>query len=336
MKALLSTDRRNNALRGAMTISTSLVIANIININLTVFMAMFSVIFSIKVNQDKLSVIVKIAVLYVGVTITAIFVNELFFQHPFVIWTISLLFFLKIRSKVTSEAKLGMWLLPTFLWALMTVFYRHLPMDMHVVWHEVFLCALISGIVYLISAWLFPVTKSKPPICEEYQVTSGHLLASLLLMGSGMAFLMLVNLIPAVFCMVGCILISFQRDPLSYLKVLKSNVITQVGGCAVALIFALLMMGHQNAIGYYALLLFILSFTMVYWGGDPNNKDAYIHKDIILTTVVPIALYIKGSGMDIGSIYERALTLSVAFALMYILCIIYLWLNKGKTNYEYQ
>ncbi|GAL04974.1 hypothetical protein JCM19237_4340 [Photobacterium aphoticum] len=92
-------------------------------------------------------------------------VCEIFADHPFVIWTISLIFFDQLRRSATTPAKQGAMLMPTFNWILIIVFSQHTSMDMPVRIHEIFLAMVTTAIVTRATVTLFPTIKNgKPPV----------------------------------------------------------------------------------------------------------------------------------------------------------------------------
>ncbi|MEZ9777791.1 DUF2955 domain-containing protein [Vibrio sp. 10N.261.54.A5] len=313
--------QRNEALRVALTVTICMVLGKLLNLDSPVYLALYPTIIMTK-NKDYswLGLIRTLAPTLLAAS-TALVVTEVFSQHPFVVWTISLFFFDFMRRRATTPAKKGKMLMPTFNWILIVVFAQHTTMDMPMRIHEILVSMLITMVVAKTMVVLFPVEQgNKPPVFKEQPVTFESRAISLALIGLGLAFLMIVDIISAMFCMVPVIAAATQTTHKSFIDVVDRRFQTQVGGCAFAVVFTLLMAGHQSTFGYYTIVLGLFAFMITASMAKAKGSARDIHADALLATMLPIQLYMTSSNLGLESTFLRAWELTVTLFVLWALC----------------
>lgn len=308
------------ALRIALTITVCMILGKVLSFNSPVYLALYPTILMTKSKDYSWKgIYLTLAPTFVSAAI-AVVISELFHDHPFIIWTISLIFFDQLRRRANTPPKLGKMLMPCFNWILIMVFAQSGKFDMPGIVRETVFAMLITALVTKLMITLFPAPKlGKLPQFKPQPVTYGHRLVSLTLIGSGLGLLMIVDLLPATFCMVPVIAAATQFNRIKFIDAVEKRFITQVGGCAVAGLFILLMAGHQNTLGFYALALggtiYLIARAMI----STTGPDRDIHADALLATVLPIQLYMGNSSFGLDSTFLRAWQLFVTLCILFAL-----------------
>ncbi|MDO6498034.1 DUF2955 domain-containing protein [Photobacterium sanguinicancri] len=316
---------KNEALRVTLTITLCMLAGKILGLNSPVYLALYPTIVMTKGKDYSWCGLVKMLFPTLISASCALIVTELFHDHPFIIWTVSLIFFDQMRRRANTQAKLGGMLMPTFNWILIIVFSQHTTADMPMRIHEILISMTITILMTKSMVTLFPKPKyspapnGKPPALMPQNVTYQNRFVSLGLIGGGLAFLMIVDLISATFCMVPVIAAATQFNREQFYQVVKRRLITQVGGCAIAVVFSLFIAGHQDTISYYALglggLVYIIAFSMAQSQGISRD----IHADSLLATMLPIQLYMTSTTLGLESTYLRAWELAITLGILFIL-----------------
>jgi hypothetical protein len=310
----------NEAIRITLTITICMILGKVLNFNSVVYLALYPTIVMTKSKDYSWKgIFVTLAPACVSATM-AVVVSELFQDHPFIIWTISLIFFDQLRRRADTPPKLGRMLMPCFNWILIMVFAQSGAFNMPGMVRESFCAILITALVTKLMITLFPLPKlGKLPQFKPQPVTYGHRLVSLTLIGSGLGLLMIVDLLPATFCLVPVIAAATQFDRAKFIEVIELRFVTQIGGCAVAGLFILLMAGHQSTLGFYALVLGGTIYLIVRAMVSATGPARDIHADALLATVLPIQLYMGNNTFGLDSTFLRAwqlfITLCILFAL---------------------
>ncbi|MGF1686153.1 DUF2955 domain-containing protein [Photobacterium japonica] len=312
--------RRNEMLRVTLTVTLCMLIGKLFDFGSPVYFALYPTIIMTKGKDYSWTGLARTFFPTLLAASCAVVVSEVFADHPFVIWTISLIFFDQLRRRANTPPKQGAMLMPTFNWILIIVFSQHTSMDMPVRIHEIFLAMLITAVVAKTMVTLFPTLKTgKPPVFTPHTVSYQNRLVSLGLIGSGLAFLMIVDMISATFCMVPVVAAATQQTRAHFDVVVKRRLLTQVGGCAIAVIFTLCMAGHQQIIGFYALGLGGLIALLAGWMANAQGPEKDIHADALLATLLPIQLYMTSTEMGLESTFLRAWELTVTLVILLIL-----------------
>ncbi|ANU39041.1 DUF2955 domain-containing protein [Vibrio scophthalmi] len=331
--------QRNEAFRVTLAITICMVLGKVLALGSPVYLALYPTIIMTKSKNYSWQGIIHTFAPTLCAAAAALGISEAFHSHPFIIWTLSLFFFDWMRRRATTPAKMGAMLMPTFNWILIIVFDQHTEANMAVRIHEIFIAMLITACVCKFAVACFPTQdpNQKQPIqtpSMEVPVTAQQRAISLALIGIGVGFLMLVDMLSATFCMVPVIAASLQTNRLSFQRVVKRRFITQVGGCAIAAIFSVLLINHQSVLSAYILLLaglvFLLASLMVKGGSDGRE----LHADALLATMLPIQLYMTSQDIGLERTFLRGWELAVTLGVLYILYKITLPKASGERQGE--
>jgi len=315
-----NTSQRNEAIRVTLSIAVCMILGKLLGFSSAVYLALYPTIIMTKGKDYSWKGLARILLPTLLAASTALVVSNAFYDHPFIIWTISLLFFDWMRRRATTPAKMGAMLMPTFNWILVIVFAQHTTADMTTRIHEILISMVITALVCKVFVALFPVVSNvKPPSFEDKPVTAQQRLLSVSLIGLGVGFLLQVNMLSATFCMVPVIAASLQCQADAFRQVIERRFVTQVGGCALATIFTSLLVGHQSIWAMYALLLVSLIFLIatVMVKADFTARD--IHADALLATMLPIQLYLGVQEMGLERTMLRGWQLAVTLGILYTL-----------------
>lgn len=313
-------NERNEAIRVTLVITFCMLVGKVFNFDSSVYLALYPTIVMTKVKDYSWSNLVRTFAPTFVCACVALLVVELFQSHPFVVWTISLIFIDWMRKKADTPAKRGGMIMPVFNWILIVIFAQFSSQSMPDRIGEILLSMVITVCVAKAAVKLFPVnSKVSPMTFKPQRVTYQQRLVTLGLVGSGIALLMNINLLSATFCMVPVIAAATQSDRRAYKEVVSRRFITQIGGCAVAVLVSVLLAGHQAIIGYYALIVAGAIFAIAAMMVTGQNAQRDIHADALLATVLPIQLYIATMSMGLESIFLRAWELAVTLAILFLL-----------------
>lgn len=316
--------QRNEALRVTFAITVCMVFGKLLALGSPVYLALYPTIIMTKSKDYSWQGLVRTFAPTLCAAATALGISEMFHSHPFIIWTLSLFFFDWMRRRASTPDKKGAMLMPTFNWILIIVFDQHTNADMAVRVHEIFIAMVITACVCKLAVACFPThatnLKSPPrtPL-PNTPVTAQQRVLSLALIGIGLGFLMLVDMLSATFCMVPVIAASLQTERLGFQRVVERRFITQVGGCAIAAIFSLLLVGHQSVLTAYVLLLtgLVLVLASLMVKGDTSGRE--LHADALLATMLPIQLYMTSQDIGLERTFLRGWELAATLAVLYCL-----------------
>ncbi|MGS0690417.1 DUF2955 domain-containing protein [Shewanella sp. 30m-9] len=315
--------QRNEAIRITLVITLCMLVGQMFRFDSAVYLALYPTIVMTKVKDYSWSHLVKTFAPTLLSASIALVIVELFQSHPFIVWTISLLFVDWMRKKANTPIKRGAMIMPVFNWILIVIFSQFSSQSMPDRIGEIFLSMLITVCVAKVAVRFFPVSdlaeNAKTKIFKPQQVTYQQRLVTMSLIGTGIAVLMNINLLSATFCMVPVIAAATQIDRNAYKEVVRRRFITQVGGCAIAVIVSVLLAGHQAVISYYTLIvgaaIFLIATQMV--TAEKALRD--FHGDALLATVLPIQLYIGTASMGLESILLRAWELALTLGILFLL-----------------
>ncbi|KII76406.1 DUF2955 domain-containing protein [Vibrio renipiscarius] len=316
--------QRNEALRVTLAITVCMVLGKVLALGSPVYLALYPTIIMTKSKDYSWQGLARTFAPTLCAAAAALAVSETFHSHPFIIWTLSLFFFDWMRRRATNPAKMGAMLMPTFNWILIIVFDQHTNADMAMRIHEIFIAMVITAGVCKLAVTCFPTQdpQQKMPArvaLPDIAVTAQQRALSLALIGTGVGFLMLVDMLSATFCMVPVIAASLQAERLGFQRVVERRFITQVGGCAIAAIFSLLLVGHQSVLGAYVLVLagFVLLLASLMVKSDVSGRE--LHADALLATMLPIQLYMTSQDIGLERTFLRGWELAVTLGVLYVL-----------------
>ncbi len=320
----------NQAVRTTVIISLCMLTGKLLDFGAPVYLALYPTIAVTKGKDFSWKGLAKLFTPTLIAATSALIIVELFQDHPFVVWTISLFFFDWMRKRATTPAKRGGLIMPLFNWIMIIVFSQTTTLDMPGRIKEVFLSMLITCVVTKAAIYLFPMAKTSQVSHSVPQpVSFQNRLVSLTLIGTGLAFLMVVDLLPATFCMVPVIIAATQPERSKFLEVVKGRLITQVGGCSIAAMFSIVMAGHQYALSYYMFGLIVIIFSIAYLMAKAKGPEKDIHGDALLATVLPIQLYMGNADFGLESIFLRAWQLTIT---LFLLWFVYQLTQPRKQN----
>ncbi|MCL1058361.1 DUF2955 domain-containing protein [Shewanella gelidimarina] len=311
--------QRNEAIRITLVITLCMLLGQMLDFESTVYLALYPTIAMTKVKDYSwLGLLKTFAPTFIAACI-ALIVAETFQSHPFIVWTISLLFIDYMRKKADTPAKLGAAIMPIFNWVLIVIFSQFSSQSMPDRIDEVGLSMLITIIIAKMMVALFPLEKQpSPPTFNRTKVTYKQRLLTMAFIGTGIVVLMNIDLISATFCMVPVIAAAIQVDKKRYQQVVSRRFITQISGCAIAMVMSIAIAGHQTILSYYALILGVAIFAMAMAMVRSSNTDRDTHSDAMLATVLPIQLYLGTSGFGLESILLRAWELAVTLGILFL------------------
>lgn len=327
MKRLWSVD----ALRISLVVCLCMLAGKLLHLDSPVYLALYPVIVMTKGRDYRwLGLLKTFAPTFISVCL-ALATFEVFSDHPFIVWTISIVLFDLARRRADTPAKVGMLFMPTINWVLVVVFAQHTQADMPQRLHEVLLAMVITACVLKAVLWLLPMNSTgKPPQFTPVPVTYEQRLVSVGLIGAGLAFLMIVDLVSAAFCIVPVIAVATQTSRQKFMEVIRVRFVTQVGGCALAACFMVLMAGHQSVISLYAMCL----FALVYWIAFNMTRETGtlrdLHGDALLATMLPLQLYMTSTNTGLSDTFLRGWELAVTLGILYLIFRLTGWLARSE------
>ena len=313
-----------DAVRMTFIIVSGMVAGKYIPLGKPVYLAFFPIILALRVNSSDMLIMVKILLPTVMSAVGAVFISELFSEHPFVIWTIALFFFDWQRRKADTSAKVAGILTPIFIWILITVSAQlSIKSPLFLNLREMIFCVMITLGITWIGFRLFPkkIPLSSTPKISAIPITVSYKqrAISLFLIGIGCAFLMITQMTSALFCLVPVIALATQTSRQGYFSGLKRRLLTQTSGCALSVFFTFLLAGQQNIAAYYILCLGLLVYILCYAVVNSLGEIKEVNLDALMATLFPIQLYICQSGISLKGAYLRGWQLTVTLLLMLII-----------------
>ncbi|WP_051201927.1 DUF2955 domain-containing protein [Ferrimonas senticii] len=248
----------------------------------------------------------------------ALLLCDIFAAHPAVIWSISLFVFDRVRCWADTPAKQSRAMAPLLNWFLVVVFFQHSSVPM-TEWLRCMVTALLVTIVVvqLVRVFLPVPQRPLPPAVAPMAATYQQRLVFVLLLGSGLAFLMMVDLAAATFCMMPVITAAGQVQRQGYQAVLRSTLQGHVGGCALAMIFITLLLGQYSHFMVYGTALVALVTLMAYWICASSGAVRVLHNQGLLGTMLPLQLYLSSSDWGLQDTFHRGGYLLVVLLLLF-------------------
>ena len=317
-------------LRITLTIALCMLAGQLFNFESAVYLALFSTIVMTKARDLSWRGLIKLFTPILISVAAAILVSQLFQGHPFIIWSISLVFFDQLRKRANTPAKLGQMLMPAVNWILIIMFSQNERFNMTTRFEEIVLAMLVTGVVTRLMLTCLPEAKTTSAaitapsaltpvpaqMMQAQPVSYAHRVVSLTLIGSGLAILMITNLLSAAFCMVPVVVAATKTEPDKFGRVINDRLTTQLAGCALAALFTLTMAGHQANIGYYAMALGLLIFVMARLIVTNTGPARDIHADALLATLLPISLYMGSQTLGLENTFLRGWQLLVTLIML--------------------
>lgn len=310
----------NETLRITLTVTICMLAGKLMELSSPVYLALYPCLLITKGKDFSLKGLAKMYAPVLFAASLSSLICDVFTNHPFIIWTISLIFFDYKRRNADTPQKIGAMLMPTFNWILVIIFSLHTDTSIPTRIHEILISMIITVVVAKIMVMLFPVVRSeKPPVFEPQEVTYQQRFVSTGIIGAALAFLMIVNLVSATFCLVPVIAAASQFTREKFLETVNLRFITQVGGCAIAAMFTFILMEHQSVVVFYvmalAVVIFVIAKVMVNEVGGKRD----IHADALLATMLPIQLYITSVNDGLERTFLRGWELTVTLFILFAL-----------------
>ncbi|WP_221799381.1 DUF2955 domain-containing protein [Oceanobacter mangrovi] len=310
-------------IRKALIIVLCLLLSKLLHLTVSVFLVLFGIVLASTTFSKHLSDLLARLLPSVVATLAALLVNEFFSSHPFVIWTCAVVYFDHVRRYATNNLKLRQAVLPLFLIIFVCTYHNsELYKDAipSMVW-DLVLSALLAALVASAVNHLMPIKVDVPRATViTIPVAGADRLKLLLLVGGGLAFIMINEVTTAVFCLVPLITSAIQPTNAHMKNHTKEKILAQIGGCSLALLASAIYSGTEVNVFTYTLVSFLLVYLLLYWGHYSEPGDRAIHADALMGFLIPYQLYVAHNGNDFGfvSITLRAVELAIALMIIYV------------------
>lgn len=320
-----------DAIRIALIITISMLIGKFCNFHSPVYFALYPCIIATKIKDYSWRGLVKTLLPTLIVATGALLVVEFFSTHPFIMWTLTLLMIDFMRKKANTAVKRAGLIMPMFNWILIVIFAQQTSIDLPTSLYNIMAASITTIMLTKLMVKILPPAKHKFVPAKIEPVTYQQRFIAVTSIGLGCAILMNINLLSATFCLVPVIIAVSQTTLEQFHMAVKQRFITQLGGCAIAVLFAFAMMGQQQHIVLYGvtLLALLIFMSTMFVRSDLSMKD--IHSDAMLATVLPIQLYITPTDMGIQNSLMRGWELAVTLAIL--LTIYYIVKPKNQRLY---
>ncbi len=322
-------------IRKTLIIVLCLMLSKMLNMNVSVYLVLFSILVAMASFSKHLSSSLKILLPSVYAAIGAAIVNQIFDAHPFIIWACCVLYFDYVRRGATNNFRILMATLPLFMVIFITTYHNSGYSESIVDFiRDVILSAFLAALVGSLVNHLMPIKANvgKPEIIVV-EVTGADRLKMLVLVGGGLSFIMINQVTSAVFCLVPLITSAMQPTHGHMKQHSKDKILSQVGGCSLAIIAAFLYSGTEvNLISYFIISSLLICLLLLWSHHSEEAKDRAIHADVLMGFLIPYQLYIARYGNDFGltSISLRAVELVIALMIIYVVAH---WLDAlGKES----
>ncbi|PHX06178.1 DUF2955 domain-containing protein [Vibrio splendidus] len=290
-----------------------------LQLGVAAYLALYPVMAATKINDYSVRGMLKAFLPILGVACVALLVDQLFASHPAVVWVISLWVFDLARRWADTPAKLGKIYIPLLNWFLVIVFAQHGPMPM-TDWVRDIAVSMVTTMVVVRFVMLFlKPPKAMPPLpMQSVPVTYQQRVIYVVMLGVGLAFLMMVDLIAATFCMMPVIIAAAQSERMNYQMVVKNCLQAHVGGCALALVFVTLLAGQHSYNWVYIIGLTSLVTMIAIWISGSRGGVRGMHTEAMLGTMLPLQLYVSATDLGLQDTYFRAELMSIVLALLVV------------------
>ncbi|MGF1736991.1 DUF2955 domain-containing protein [Photobacterium satsumensis] len=290
-----------------------------LQLGVTAYLALYPVMAATKLSDYTVRGMLKAFLPILAVACVALFIDQIFSSHPAVVWCISLCFFDLARRWADTPAKLGKIYIPLLNWFLVIVFAQHSPIAM-TDWVRDMGVSMLTTIVIVKFVMLFltpPKANVSAPMVST-PVTYQTRVIYVVMLGIGLAFLMMVNLIAATFCMMPIIVAAAQSQRVNYEMVIRNCLQAHVGGCALAMVFISLLAGqHSYNLVYIVGLTSLVAMIAVWISGSRGGVRA-MHSEAMLGTMLPLQLYVSASDLGLQDTYFRAKSMLFVLALLVV------------------
>jgi hypothetical protein len=327
--------------RKTLIITLCLMLSKVLHLSISVYMVLFAVVLANTSYSKQIPDLIQRLSPSVLSAIGAMIINDMFAAHRFIIWTICIVYFDHVRRHAKTNLQIRSATLPLFMIIFVTTFHSSsnytllLPTFIRDVIINAFIAVLVTSAINNLMPIKVKVTR---PTVISQPVTGADRLKLLLLVGTGLAFIMINEVTSAVFCLVPLITSAMQPTHAHMKDHSREKIISQIGGCSLAVITALFYSSTKiNMFSYFA-VSFLLIYLLLYWSHYAEPKERAIHADALMGFLIPYQLYVgtTGQAFELSSIALRATELLIALVIIYVVAH---WLdllakteNTSQTN----
>ncbi|MCE0493624.1 DUF2955 domain-containing protein [Vibrio salinus] len=320
--------------RKTLIIIICLMLSKMLHLNVSVYLVLFGVVVANTQYSRHTWVLLFSMLPPVSAAVGAVLINQIFASHPFIIWTICVVYFDYTRRQCTTNIQIRRATLPLFMIIFISTYSSSIDrveMIPYII-RDVIFSALLVALVASMVNHLIPVRATPQQIkVIRLPVTGSDRLKMLLLVGGGLAFIMINEVTSAVFCLVPLITSAMQPTHDFMKSHSKSKMLSQIGGCSLAVVMSIVYSGTEINLFTYLIVSFILVYTILYWIAHSTVDSRAIHTDALMGFLIPYQLYVAKYGNDFGltSIALRATELMIALLIIYACAY---WLDRFSSN----
>ena len=317
-------------IRKTLIIVLCLMLSKMLHLTVSVYIVLFSVLIATTCYSSHIWVIIQRILPSLYAAIGAVILNQTFATHPFIIWTCSIIYFDHVRRKADSNLKARAVILPLFMIIFINTYANSADYIFSIpeIARDLVLSTFITALVASFVNHLMPIKTipAMPPIISM-PVRGADRLKILLLVGVGLAFIMINEITSAVFCLVPLITSAMQPTHDLMKEHSRNKILSQVGGCSLALIVSMLFSGTEINLFTYLFISTLLVFTILWWCDHPDKEEGLIHSDALMGFLIPYQLYIGqySNNFGLNSIILRAFELVVVLLVIYTIAY---WLDR--------
>jgi len=321
-------------IRKTTIIVACLMLSKMLHMNVTVYIVLFGVVAATTSYSRHVWTIIKRFFPSIFAALGAVLLNQMFASHPFIIWTCTICYFDHVRRHVDSSLKIRIATLPLFMIIFINTYATssHYILLIPAISRDLVVSLLVVGIVTSFINHLMPIRAKlvMPPI-TIMPVIGIDRLKMLLLVGGGLAFIMINQVTTAVFCLVPLITSAMQPSYDMMKAHSRNKMLSQIGGCSIALVISMLFAGSEVNVVTYGCASTVLVFTILLWCNHFNIEERAIHSDALMGCLIPYQLYIGqfGNNFGINSIMLRGFELVVTLLIIYTISY---WLSFKVTK----
>jgi len=318
-------------MRKTLIIVLCLMLSKMLHLTVSVYIVLFSVLIATTCYSSHIWEIIKPIFPSLFAVLGAVIVNQVFASHPFIIWTCSIIYFDHVRRKADSNLKARVVILPLFMIIFINTYANSVDYIFSIpeIVRDLVLSAIITALVASFVNHLMPIkVKPRMPQIISMPVRGADRLKILLLVGVGLAFIMINEITSAVFCLVPLITSAMQPTHDLMKEHSRNKMLSQVGGCSLALIVSMLFSGTEINLFTYLFISTVLVFTILWWCDHPDREEGLIHSDALMGFLIPYQLYIGqySNNFGLNSIILRAFELVVVLLIIYTIAY---WLDRA-------
>lgn len=257
-------------------------------------------------------------------------VGEIFISNQFFMLMLSTISLFGLISIVKKPSALITYSTPIFLYC-----YAIINLT-HGITVESSVMVVLQAIFYMVPlGWLcfklFPsYNEARIPVIEttEENISVAHAIGIVSLISIGLLMFITIDIIDAIFCLSVVINASLRSGLKQGRAVVKSIIPVQISGCIIALAFHWLLLGHQNRVLLFVVLLFTFIFTIYYFSFNTELRHKEIPNfevSLLNAVLIPLTLYTGSNGFMLEPFIRRCVDMtSVWFILTLLLtCLAY-------------